>query len=67
MDLIGEKDKNNIDKAINKCIANAPPLFGDSYIAIRIKPEIALSLDDKRVIHSKIIIDYMGKIKKRGE
>ena len=67
INLIGENDKENIDKTIEDCIVKAPPSFGEPYIAIQIKPEITISLDDKRVIHSKIVIDYLGRIKKRGE
>ena len=67
IDMIGVKDKDNIDKTIEDCIIKAPPSFGEPYIAIQIKPEVTVSLDDKRVIHSKIVIDYIGRIKKRGE
>ena len=67
IDLIGEKEKEKIDKTIGDCIIKAPPSFGEPYIAIQIKPEVTISLDDKRVIHSKIVIDYLGRIKKRGE
>ena len=66
IDSIGEKDTLIIDKKINECINKSPKIFGKPYIAIRITPEIA-TLDDKRALHSKIVIDYMGKIKKRGE
>ena len=45
----------------------APQSFGEPYIAIRIKPETTTLLDDKRALHSKIVMDYLGKIKKRGE
>jgi len=48
-------------------IAKSPPSFGDPYIAIRIKPEATVSLDDKRALHSKIVLDYLGNVKKRGE
>lgn len=67
IDLIGLKDKKIIEKEIDKCINLSPPLFGKPYIAIRIKPELKIKLNDKRAIHSKIIINYLGKIKKRGE
>jgi len=43
-----------------------PSSYGEPSIAIRIKPETTVSLTDKRALHSKIIIDYMGKVKKRG-
>ena len=67
IDLIGINDKNEIDKSINECIAKSPQSFGEPYIAIRIKPEATTLLDDQRALHSKIVMDYMGKIKKRGE
>jgi tetrahydromethanopterin S-methyltransferase subunit A len=65
INLIDVTDKKQIDKKINECIHKAPPIFGESYIAIRITPQVA-SLDDKRALHSKIVIDYLGKVKKRG-
>lgn len=67
INLIGENKKTNIDKAINDCISKSPPSFGEPYIAIRITPEAITLLDDKRALHSKIVMNYMGKIKKRGE
>jgi len=67
IDLIGETNKNNIDKSIKDCVLRSPPAFGEPYIAIQIKPQVTILLDDKRVVHSKIVIDYMGKVKKRGE
>ena len=66
INMIGEQDKSKIDKKIEECISKSPSSFGKSYIAIRITPQIA-TLDDKRALHSKIVIDYIGKIKKRGE
>jgi tetrahydromethanopterin S-methyltransferase subunit A len=66
INLIDNIDKKRIDKTINECIEKSPPSFGEPYIAIRITPEAA-SLDDKRALHSKIIMNYMGEIKKRGE
>ena len=67
INLIGEKNKKNIDKTIESCIQKTPPSFGEPYIAIQITPDIAVSLTDKRALNSKIMINYMGKIKKRGE
>ena len=66
IDLIDVKDKNQINKVIEECISKNPSSFGESYIAIRITPEAAI-IDDKRALHSKIVVDYMGKVKKRGE
>ncbi len=66
VNMIGIKDIKEIKKVINNYINKSPSLFGEPYIAIKIKPKIFTSLDDKRVIHSKIVIDYMGKIKKRS-
>jgi tetrahydromethanopterin S-methyltransferase subunit A len=66
LNLIDIKDKSKIQKTIEECISKSPPSFGEPYIAIRITPEAAI-IDDKRALHSKIIVDYMGKIKKRDE
>ena len=67
LNLIGVKNKDNIDKAIDEYITKSPPSFGEPYIAMRIIPEVTSILDDKRALHSKIFVDYMGRIKKRGE
>lgn len=66
VDLIGVKEKNKIDKTIEEYINKKSSCFGDPYIAIRITPEAA-SIDDKRALHSRVIVNYMGNIKKRGE
>jgi tetrahydromethanopterin S-methyltransferase subunit A len=67
INLIGVREKQKIDIVIKDCIEKSLPSFGEPYIAIRIKPEAMMSLTDKRALHSRIIIDYMGKIKKRGD
>jgi tetrahydromethanopterin S-methyltransferase subunit A len=67
IDLIGEKDTEKIDTIITDYMQKAPLSFGEPYIAIRIKPEATISLTDKRALHSRIIIDYEGKVKRRGE
>lgn len=67
MDLIGVQEKEKIDSVIAQCIEKAPPCYGDQYIAIRIKSETSVSLTDKRALHSKIVMNYLGKIQKRGE
>ena len=66
IDLINVNDEDMINKKIEECIAKSPNSFGESYIAIRITPEVA-SLDDKRALHSKVVVNYMGKVEKRGE
>ncbi len=65
--LIDVKKREDIDKIIDDCNAKSPPSFGEPYIAIRITPTATTLLDDKRALHSKIVMNYMGKIKKRGE
>ncbi len=67
IDLLGIKDKKSIDKAIDDCIAKSPSSFGESYIAIKITPKATTTLTDKRALHSKIVMNYMGKIEKRGK
>lgn len=66
IDLIGLTKKEEIDEKIKNCLENLLPCFGESYIAIRIAAEAA-KLDDKRALHSNIVLDYLGKVKKRGE
>ena len=66
INLIDIKDRTKIDRVIEECISKPPPSFGEPYIAIRITPEAAI-IDDKRALHSKVVVDYMGKVKKRGE
>jgi len=66
IDLIGEKEKEKIDTIIVECIQKAPPCFGEPYIAIRLKPQATVNLTDNRALHSRIIVDYLGNVKKRG-
>ena len=67
VNLIGIKEKDTIDSTITDCLKKSQPSFGEPYIAIRMKPETTLSLTDKRALHSKIMISYLGNVKKRGE
>jgi len=67
INLLGETEELRINTVISDALKKAPPSFGEPYIAIRIKPEAVVSLTDKRALHSKIMVDYMGKIKRRGE
>jgi tetrahydromethanopterin S-methyltransferase subunit A len=67
IDLIGEKQGQTIDAIIVDCIRKKPESFGEPYIAIQLKPEVILNLTDTRALHSRIIIDYIGNVKKRGE
>jgi tetrahydromethanopterin S-methyltransferase subunit A len=65
INLINIIDKKQINKKIEECIKKSPLSYGESYIAIRLIPQ-AISLGDKRALHSKIVLDYLGKVKKRG-
>jgi tetrahydromethanopterin S-methyltransferase subunit A len=67
VNFLGVKDTHAIDKAIRECTAKTPGSFGKPYIAIRLVPQSTVSLTDKRALHSKIVVEYMGKIRKRGE
>ncbi len=66
VDLMGEKEKEKIDNIIADFTDRAPSSYGEPYIAIRIKPKMTVSLTDKRALHSKIVINYLGNVKKRG-
>lgn len=65
IDLIGTHDEHLITNIIEKYLAKNSGSFGKSYIAIRLVKHSSATLDDKRALHSKIIIDYMGHIKNR--
>jgi len=65
IDLINETNHEKIEQTIEELLKKPLPCFGDPYIAIKIKTK-KTTIDDKKALHSKIIIDYMGKIKKRG-
>ncbi|MBU0497240.1 MAG: hypothetical protein KKC68_04180 [Candidatus Thermoplasmatota archaeon] len=66
LDYIGCSNATTLNRMITHYIDKTPTAFGNPHYAIRICPEKNLSLDDSRALHSKIQIDYMGKIQKRG-
>lgn len=66
IDMIGEKNKIKIDKKINELIKKSLSSYGESYIAIKFITKTT-RINDKRALHSKIYVDYLGKIKKRSE
>lgn len=65
IDLIGINEKEDIDKKINELNALNPPSFGEPYIAIKITPQATVNIEDKRALHSKIVLSYLGKVEKR--
>jgi tetrahydromethanopterin S-methyltransferase subunit A len=67
IDLIDVDNSNKINNLLRKFNLKSPKSFGKPYIAIKIKERMKINLKDKRAIHSKIIINYMGKIKMRGD
>jgi tetrahydromethanopterin S-methyltransferase subunit A len=67
VDLIDINDLEKIDTIINNFNKKSPGPFGKPYIAIRIKAVSKISIGDKRALHSKIVINYMGKVKRRGK
>ncbi len=66
VDMRDVTDAKSINTKIAELTKDNPGSFGDPYIAIKIAPKQTVTLDDKRALHSKIIINYTGKIKKRG-
>ncbi|MFH1100895.1 MAG: hypothetical protein V1726_02515 [Methanobacteriota archaeon] len=65
VNLIGITEKKKIDTVIHTYHAKAPPVFGEPFIAIRIKPEATIDLRDARALHSRIVMNYLGKVEKR--
>jgi tetrahydromethanopterin S-methyltransferase subunit A len=66
INYINENNHGEIDKIIQHYLNKKKQPYGEPYIAIQIVSEKKISIDDKRALHSKIMIDYLGKIKKRG-
>ena len=66
LDLINIIDKVKINNIIKKYISINTKSFGKPYIAIRFKKIKNMKLDDKRALHSRIKINYLGKIEKRN-
>jgi tetrahydromethanopterin S-methyltransferase subunit A len=67
IDLLGVTDDQAITDHILTCTKKKSPSFGEPFIAIRMQPEIEHSLEDKRALHARIMIDYQGHVTKRGE
>ena len=59
-------DSQKITTIIEQYIHKKTKPYGKAYIAIQIISENKITLEDKRALHSKIMIDYLGKVKKRG-
>ena len=67
INFIGVTNKEKIDNTVNKYTAKSPPSYGEPYIAIRIKTKTIANLDDKRALHSRIVLNYIGKVIRRGK
>ena len=65
IDLINETNPTIITQGILNCIDTKPACFGEPFIALRITQKATPELQDKRALHSKIIVSYLGKITKR--
>ena len=65
IDCINVLDEKQINNKIKTLLHKKTEPFGEPYIAIQIRKENEISTEDKRALHSKIMIDYMGKVKKR--
>ncbi len=65
IDFIGETNQSELQKSINEISCTHVESFGEPFIAIQLKQISHDDFSDKRALHSKIIMDYMGKIKKR--
>jgi tetrahydromethanopterin S-methyltransferase subunit A len=66
IDFLNVTDKKIIDKKIISLLDKKTKPLDKPYIAIKIEQN-KTEIHDKRAIHSKIVVDYIGKIKKRGK
>jgi tetrahydromethanopterin S-methyltransferase subunit A len=65
IDLIGKTDPTVLQQEIDALVAKDVEVFGEPFIAIQLKQSAHEDFSDKRALHSKIIVNYMGKVKKR--
>jgi len=65
IDLIDTTDENIIQQEIDMLLSRNPGSYGQPFIAIRLVSQTQNTLDDTRALHGRIIIDYMGRVKKR--
>jgi len=67
IDCINITDKKKIDKIIDNYNLIKFKPYGKPYIAINFKIKNNIKIEDKRALHSKIKINYLGKVIKRGD
>ncbi len=67
IDFISNCETLEFDKKIKELNKISPKSFGKPYIAIKLKSQTKVDISDKRALHSKIIVNYMGKVEKRGK
>lgn len=67
IDLIGETNPEVLQKKIKEVTGQPVESFGEPFIAIQLKQSKQQEFSDKRALHSKIIVSYMGKVKKRED
>ena len=65
IDLIDTTDPSNIENEIKKVLNTQVECFGEPFIAIQMVKKPKALTGDKRALHSKISIQYLGKIQKR--
>lgn|GEM_PF-552062 len=65
IDMIDITDQDRIHNKIETYIKKSSNPFGEPFIALCIKENKNQKIQDKRALHSKVILDYMGKVKKR--
>jgi hypothetical protein len=65
VDLIGETNPEILNQKVDNIVSNDVSSFGEPFIAIQLKQASHDEITDKRALHSKIILNYMGKVKRR--
>lgn len=67
LNKIGIVDKLKLDEIIKIYKSKKIESFGKPYLAIKFKEEKKIKIIDKRALHSKIKVDYMGVVRKRSD
>ena len=65
INFIGETNQITLQKSINEFALKPVESLGEPFIAIQMKQISHDEFSDKRALHSKIIVDYRGRIRKR--
>lgn len=66
VDLVNVTEKRRISEEILGLHARQPGSFGEPFIAIRFRQEQGVAVADARALHARIMIDSLGRVRRRS-